>query len=234
MEDGNIILTDNCVMIGASQSEHLFYKECRPLFEYLRKNPVGVMTMEMRDSAENDVIRDVSSTPSDLKELNSNLNLLRVEEVDYSKVASYVPKVQDFYTNLQPLLRNYIRNSKREAQERLEMRLSNTPKMFRGCVRECYKTQVTKEFPPYASFVEKILLTKFFDHPPSIDDISLLAVGNCMREKYKNVIVASTDCHITSIKTKSGIVERFVPDLIEDNFQIRCEWPSLIPQLLKT
>jgi len=232
MQDSYVTLVDNSVLIGGCSKE-TFYDKCKPLFDYLKKKPVGVVTQSIKESVKKRVSVMPNFLPEDIRTLESNLELLRTEEIDYTKTEDNLVRVRELCSSLPPMIKDHIYLSKKKAEERFNARMNNVPRIFRSCVKDCYKVQTAKEYPPFSRYVEKTLLSKFFDYPPSIDDIMLLTEACQLREKYEYVFIASTDHHLSPIMSYSGVVETFVPDLIEEKLKVKCDWPDAILRAFK-
>ena len=233
MQKGHAVLFDHSTIISASRSSEHYHKECRLLFDYLKKNPVGIVTQSIKDSVKQRVTSMPNLPPEDFQSLTSNLDMLRTEEIDYASVTGHLVKVQKFYNSLPPIIKEHIYLSKKEAEEKFQARMNNVPRIFRHCIKDCYRLQAAKEYPPYSGYVEKTLLAKFFDNPPSADDVMLLTEACQLKKRYDDVLIASTDQHLSPIVSCSGVVETFVTDLIEKEFQVKCNWPNAILQVLK-
>jgi transcription-repair coupling factor (superfamily II helicase) len=225
------VIIDHCVLIGASHPQESFYKECKSLFDYFKKNPVGIVTNAVKKSAKEKITQKYNL--DNLEALNANLDLLKVEELDCNEVEDNFLKAQEFYIQLPEMVRRHVYESKRKAEEKLAFYLRGVPEhCINNALKEAYKKQVQEEFPSSSSAVQKILQEKVYIKPPSIDDAKIIAEACCLQKIYGDVLLASTDTHLSPIRLDSGIVEPFISDSIEEEFQIICNWPTAIVKML--
>jgi hypothetical protein len=231
MKNNYTVLFDNCVILGASDSQSPIHKHCTPLFDYIKKNPIGVVTQKIKKAVKRKASNDFE--PEHAKALNANLKLLKTEYVDYKEAEKILPNVQSFFSELPKLVNEHIFESKREARKKMGYYLGGACRRFvDATVKEAYRRQLHKEYPADYSAVQSILLQKMHESPPSFDDAMLITEACYLKRNNGNVIIASTDHHLSPIRLEGGIVEPFIPNLIRNQFGIECEWPSAIPKKL--
>lgn len=222
------VLVDVSVLVGASCPTDDVYNRCGPLFEYFSKRPVGIVTESIKENAKKIVSQKYGSDPVNLKLLEMNIGLLKTEEIDYKGLENKLLLTQQFYFYLPINVRKHIRQSKKEATMQIETLMKNVPKEYKETVREKIEEQVSKKFPASIKRVKSILSKKISNDTPCISNSIVLAEACQLKSKYPNIVLASTDFHMSPIRLTGGIVEPFISNLIEEEFGIYCEWPHII------
>jgi hypothetical protein len=222
------VLVDVSVLVGASCPTDDVHNRCGPLFEYFHKKPVGIVTDSIKENAKKIVSQKYGSDRVNLQLLEMNMDLLKTEEIDYRELENKILSAQQFYFFLPTSVRKHIRQSKKEATMQINTLMKNVPKDYRESVRERIEEQVSRRFPASIERVENILSEKISDNTPCISNSIVLAEASQLKSKYPSIAVASTDFHMSPIRLAGGIVEPFIPNLIDDEFGIFCEWPHII------
>lgn len=227
MKNGHAILIDSSAIIGASCPQEAQHEYCKPLFDFFKENPIGIVTPAIKESVKRNTSRKYGLV--NLEKLDSNLSLLKTEEPDYIEVAKLLPRIQKFYENLPSLVDRYIHISKKAASEKMRFYLRGTSRRFiNGPVKEAFRKQVHGEYPADYAGVESVLLEKMHKYPPSVDDVLLLGEGQALKKEHENISIASIDHHLSPIRLGNGIKESFIPDLIEKEFGLVCDWPNAL------
>ena len=227
------VLIDSCVLIGASCPEETIYEKCKPLFDYLKQKPIGIITEAIEESSKKTVSEKSDSDINVLEKLENNIGLLRIEHVDRDEFEDTLLRSQEFYTKLPTRVDNYIAESKKEAGEIIRILLRNVPQRYRYVVKDSYVNQVSKDFPAILHKVQNIFFDKMYIDIPSMDDSMLIAEGYCLKNKYPNFALASADYHLSPIRLDNGTVEPFISNLIREEFGIICDQPDIILQKLR-
>jgi hypothetical protein len=165
--------------------------------------------------------------------LKRNLDLLRIEEVNYGKVMDDVIRVEAFYNQLKHDVRDHIAASKLLGSEMLHSIKQGVPEEFWDSTKERYELQVAMQYPPFHIGVESVLLKKFFQDPPDVGDMELVSVGHNLLDRFGYVSVATRDCHLSPIRFANGLVEPYVSNRIKGSFQVECDCPEVIAGKLK-
>ncbi len=229
--------------------KHKFYDYAINLIRSIRVNPskrIGITTnfieteayKTLSDAVETELEQYVKDIKKEYKVLSALLNrctdkmgkiftYLIKEPVDENEVSRLYYRVDSFYGEL--------RDEAQRIAEKLEiqkdMRVELTPRKYKNFMRGIYSQQ---DRWPYAQLLNLIV---YKDVEPN--DKRILSEVIYLHRIYRSLLgsdlksyIASTDYHFSPIR-EDGKISSYISDEIERRFDIICNWPDEIYNLIK-
>lgn len=248
------VLVDVNVIISASifylfeemgvKFKHQFYDISKPLFDFFEENrEIGIFTEEIENSttgiprkAIEDEINSFDKKEIEEKKLFDNLSfilseserrleknkkiLTRIAKIKKKDISKKMSEILMFYNNLKGELEQY--NPIKEGKVKSFL----APRSVRRVAKNIYIEQA-REYSLYYK-LKKILV----DKPINANDIQILAHATYLKKFYSKItetrmFVASTDHHFSPIRENKPL-NNFIPERIEGEFKVICDWPDNI------
>ena len=252
------VLLDTCILVAAStyavsrdwsiKIEHPFYAHATELIELFKRNlkkRIGIVTrtiekqasFALEDAIKSELRKKITDREIDFeifsaiydscdKRLSDVLATLLTEPVDEEAVYQNYFYVDKMYERMaEEAVHRFV-------QSRAEEWTRAAATKFRKVARPIYKEQVKKE---------DFQLFNLIRNPVENSDKRILAEAIYLSMFYDRTeaedvdfYICSTDYHFSPKSWRGGIESRQVTELIKKKFNITCDWPQQIKEVLES